>query len=701
MKSDRLVLCLCALLLPFSAVAVRTERWEFTTADAFLRGKLTGLIVTSDGELLPGYEHAKLGEFAKQIWCSAVGADGTLYLGTAGPATLQAVAPDGAVRKLFETDNVAVTALARDRAGKLLAATIPHGKILNEAGEVFCQLPAAYVWALVFDKDGHLFAGTGPEGKLYRISPDGQAEEWFDAEDSNLLCLAFDASGALLAGGSDRGQLYRIAARQTATVAHQFEEEEVRAVAVAGERWFVAVNKQKARRPRPPLVLPRAPTGADAETAPPTEPRPEAAPEAAMPLEARLGNLLAGHLYVRHADGRVDKWASWDRESVFALALDGDGRALLALAGQGRVYRVGGPQRWELLFDFDEQNALTLAVRDGLLVFVGTGQAGVGYRIGAQPAAQTQYTSEVLDAKFPATWGTIAWLGRGPVQFATRSGNTSLPDATWSDWSAPGSESPLKITSPPARYLQVRASGANVSNLRVHYLAQNQKPVIASLRVDGEEKKPARRPSPKPAEQKEDGDEEEKTEPTAGSVVAAKKASPVKQISWQASDRDGDKLVYRLFYRADGSEVWIPIALDRPLTKTSYSWDTDSVPDGWYQIKLVASDEEANPVGTALTDERVSGLVKVDNRRPEITGLKFAAGTLSGEARDNLSFLVALEYSINGGEWKTFAPEDGIFDRATEPFAVKLPDAPPPPFTLAVRATDEAGNIGVAQIHVP
>ena len=160
MKPDRLVLCLCALLLPFSAVAVRTERWEFTTADAFLRGKLTGLIVTSDGELLPGYEHAKLGEFAKQIWCSAVGADGTLYLGTAGPATLQAVAPDGAVRKLFETDNVAVTALARDRAGKLLAATIPHGKILNEAGEVFCQLPAAYVWALVFDKDGHLFAGV-------------------------------------------------------------------------------------------------------------------------------------------------------------------------------------------------------------------------------------------------------------------------------------------------------------------------------------------------------------------------------------------------------------------------------------------------------------------------------------------------------------------------------------------------------------
>ena len=512
---------------------------------------------------------------------------------------------------------------------------------------------------------------------------------------------AFDASGALLAGGSDRGQLYRITARQTATVAHQFEEEEVRAVAVAGERWFVAVNKQKARRPRPPLVLPRAPTGADAETAPPTEPRPEAAPEAAMPLEARLGNLLAGHLYVRHADGRVDKWASWERESVFALALDGDGRALLALAGQGRVYRVGGPQRWELLFDFDEQNALTLAVRDGQLVFVGTGQAGVGYRIGAQPAAQTQYTSEVLDAKFPATWGTIAWLGRGPVQFATRSGNTSLPDATWSDWSAPGSESPLKIASPPARYLQVRASGANVSNLRVHYLAQNQKPVIASLRVDGEEKKPARRPPAKPAEEKEDGDEEEKTESTAGATVTAKKASPLKQISWQASDRDGDKLVYRLFYRADGSAVWIPIALDRPLTKTSYSWDTDSVPDGWYQIKLVASDEEANPVGTALMDERVSGPVKVDNRRPEISGLKFAAGTLSGEARDNLSFLVALEYSINGGEWKTFAPEDGIFDRATEPFAVKLPDAPPPPFTLAVRATDEAGNIGVAQIHVP
>ena len=74
-----------------------------------------------------------------------------------------------------------------------------------------------------------------------------------------------------------------------------------------------------------------------------------------------------------------------------------------------------------------------------------------------------------------------------------------------------------------------------------------------------------------------------------------KPATPIKEIHWHASDKDGDTLVYRLYYQADGDEAWVPAFLDKPLKKTEYSWNTESIPDGWYRIKVVASDEESNP----------------------------------------------------------------------------------------------------------
>ncbi len=174
----------------------------------------------------------------------------------------------------------------------------------------------------------------------------------------------------------------------------------------------------------------------------------------------------------------------------------------------------------------------------------------------------------------------------------------------------------------------------------------------------------------------------------------------MKDIRWRAEDKDGDTLVYRLFYRAEGDEVWMPMPLEKPLTKTEYAWNTESVADGWYRVKVVASDEESNAAGEALSDEKISEPVKVDNRRPEVVELAFANNTLTGIARDNLSLIRYLEYSVDGGDWKCFNPKDGVFDDRQEPFAVKLDPLAPGPHTIAVRATDEEGNIGVEKISV-
>src|SRR5207247_272002 len=118
--------------------------------------------------------------------------------------------PAGNATKLYETDAIAVTALALDSHGNLYAATLADGKIFKipagkKEGAEFCRLRAPYIWALAFDKEDRLYAGTGPDGKIYRVGIDGKAEEWFAAEEANILSLALDGDGALLAGGSDRG----------------------------------------------------------------------------------------------------------------------------------------------------------------------------------------------------------------------------------------------------------------------------------------------------------------------------------------------------------------------------------------------------------------------------------------------------------------------------------------------------------------
>lgn len=729
------ILFLACCLLHSSAFAVKTERWEMKSPQDYMSGKLQRLIVTSQGELRLGYESTKLGEFAKEIWCSAVGRDGTIYFGTGSPADVYALGKDGKTMKLFSADSIAVTALALDPRGNLYAATMPDGKIYKvptggKAAEVkldepFGKLRAPYIWSLVVDKKDQLFAGTGPDGKIFSVGTDGKAEEWFAAEDSNILCLALDAEGALLAGGSDRGSLYRIAGKGKAVVLHEFAEDEVKAIAVSGNEVYIGVNKQKMKRPRG--AAGRRPSAAEFEdltqrltgqfgaaVTPETLGR-----DRETPPEARLANLLAGTLYVRHADGRVDRLAKWDNESVLDLKVDGEGSVVVGMSGKGRVYRVRDSQNWELLFDFDEQQALTLALRDGKLAFVGTGNIGNGYAIDPQKARDGELTSEVHDCRFFTTWGNLSWVGDGAITVATRTGNTALPDGTWSEWSEPLKTSPAKVTSPRARFIQVRtrlaaASEPVLQSLSLYYQMQNQKPEVSSVEIGDKPKQPEKPKADSSGDAKPEGGD---TGDAASAVSTAvppgtstsrpeearpKPATPIKQLRWHASDKDGDALVYRVFYRADGDDAWVPAFLDKPLKKTEYSWDTESIPDGWYRIKVVASDEESNPAGDALTDEKVSDLVKVDNTRPQVLELSYdvAGGVLKGVARDNLSLIRYLEYAVDGGEWKFFAPKDGVFDDREEAFAVKLGAVASGPHAIAVRATDEEGNVGVEKVSV-
>jgi hypothetical protein len=702
MKQIAILLSICCLLSP--AFAVKTERWEISSPGAFMHGKLQRLIVTSDGDLRLGYDTTKLGEFAKEIWCSTVGPDGTIYFGTGSPADVYAIGRDNKVTKIYQTESIAVTALATDSHGNLYAATLAEGRIYkidsDKKAAEFVKLRAPYIWALAFDKQDQLYAGTGPDGRIYRINPDGKSEEWYATEESNILSLALDPDGALFAGGSDRGLLYRITGKNQGAVLYQFSEDEIKTLVLHGRDLYVGVNRQKSRRPRTAVAGKRPSASEFEETTARLAAQYGAPVEGASrdrsretPPEARLNNLQSGTLYLRTPTGRVDKLAGWENESILTMARDGEGGIIVGMAGSARVYRVVSDQRWELLFDFQEQQALTLALRDGHLAFVGTGNVGNGYLVDAQKAPDGEFTTEVRDCKFPTTWGNILWLGTGSISVASHTGNTALPDATWSEWSDPLQKSPGKVTSPQGRFIQLRVqlsrnSEPVLNSLSLYYQIQNQKPDINSVET-GAKPKPPEKPKTETAKPEE-----------PATPAPTKPSGPVKNIYWTASDKDGDTLVYRLYYQANGDEGWIPLEKGNPIHKTEYTWDTSSVPDAWYRFKVVASDEECNPVGEALTDTRVSDLFKVDNRPPEVQQLAFdvATSTLTGTARDNLSLIRNLEFSLDGDDWQLMAPKDGVFDDRVEAFSLQIKKSALGPHVIAVRATDEEGNIGTEKI---
>ena len=72
-------------------------------------------------------------------------------------------------------------------------------------------------------------------------------------------------------------------------------------------------------------------------------------------------------------------------------------------------------------------------------------------------------------------------------------------------------------------------------------------------------------------------------------------------LQWRAEDENDDELVYDVLYRREGESSWKP--LRRGVPDTILVWDTNTVPNGSYFVKIVASDGPSNPAGTALTGE--------------------------------------------------------------------------------------------------
>ena len=185
---------------------------------------------------------------------------------------------------------------------------------------------------------------------------------------------------------------------------------------------------------------------------------------------------------------------------------------------------------------------------------------------------------------------------------------------------------------------------------------------------------------------------------------------PSRQVTWEATDSDSDSLSFQLFFRGENETSWQRV--DRDVTDSRFDLDTRSLPDGWYELKLAASDEPTEPAGIALTSEKVSRPFLVDNTAPVITGLTPSLLSppssllcrVTFSARDSLSPIAAARVSVNAGDWVTLEPQDHVFDSGIESFSadVRLPSSALglPSFVVSVWVADAQGNVGASRTSV-
>ena len=733
-----------------------THLWTQSRVEEFEKGTPQGVALTSDGHLREGPAMSEvLTTPSTFVWSVAVDKNGTSYLGTASPATVLRVGADSKPFTLFETRDLSVQVVRLGPDGALYAATLPSGKVYRlkpdatikqddaSATVVFDaaafegghrasdkadattgggrtddgknEAKSHYIWDLTFDAAGQLYIATGGPGAVYRVdvakSGVKAAEEFFKSDEAHIRCLAWDAKGNLIAGSDGSGLVYQINPQGKGYVLFEAPKREVTAVAVAANGTIYAANVgDKSHNPLPPLPV----QGQGSITITVVQPGSLQAANSStsLPEGSEIYALTPPSGDSAQAPRKI--WSGKD-EIVYALAAQADG--LLGLTGnRGRVFKIADDGSYADVAHLEAQQGLSLAVTEtGLLI--GTGNSGKLIRFGGA-ASQHEYASDVLDAGALARFGRVeVEPGSTGYELWTRTGNVEQPVRGWSDWQQ------LKdgaVASPAGRFFEWKAAlhaGASLGSVGVNYLPVNSAPVVDELMVTPGARVNAQAVAQNPTQMislafpSSNQGVTITYDSNANSPLQALKDRTAITVRWAAHDDDGDDLIYSLYLRGDGEKVWR--LLKDQITDKFYSFDATLIPDGGYEIKVVASDAPSHSPGEALSSSRESERFEVDTTPPVMSGLRVVEGITCGgapcwkfaivtfDAEDAFSPIAHAEYSIDAGTWQYIEPVGGLSDSKREHYQVTLKsaelDGKPGEHLITVRVYDRHDNVGVAK----
>ncbi|MGH9936229.1 MAG: hypothetical protein ACREAM_08285 [Blastocatellia bacterium] len=709
--------------------------WRVNTRAEIEKGDVKGVSIADNGALTLAPSLIEVFDTKQAyIWSAAADNAGNIYLGTGHEGRVFKVDPSGKGSLLYKTSELDVMALAIDAQGNVYAGTSPDGKVYriapNGEAKVFFEPKTKYIWSLAFDGQGRLLVGTGDKGVIYRVNADGSGAPFVTISQTNITALRVASSGVIIAGTDPGGMVLRISPEGKVFTLFDSSQREIRDLALGRNDEIYALALAESAGGGATNTAPAAAPGA------PTTPPPNAGDDGsvtitisdlqvidasgagvASPTSSSAGGQSKSAVYRLDANGLSD--TLWDSKDTvaFALATDADGVALIGTGQKGRIYQASAGQKPMLLAQTSEAQTSRLirAGAGGNQLFAAASNLGKLFRLSSETGASGAYTSSVRDAQTSAAWGRLSWVGEGAIEMQTRSGNTSNPDSTWSDWSAPiTSPDGDAIKSPTARFIQWRAtlkkapnsSSPRLREVTVSYLPRNLAPKINSVAVLPAGVSLQALPQPQP----DSGADQAGLDP---SVLGAMAQIPPRRVfqrgaislQWQAEDKNGDTIEHSVYYRAasGGDGEFYPLKAD--LRENYYTIDANALPDGRYIFKVVASDEASNPGAQALKDEQETEPVEVDNTPPVVVAAD--APRVNGSnveivfrAADVTSIIRRAEYQMDGGQWKTVFPVDGIADSKREEFrvAVALPDKKP--HVIALRAFDANANVGSAQATV-
>jgi hypothetical protein len=712
--------------------------WTVSTQADFLKGDVQDLSIDSDGRMFIGPTASVVAETAAPfLWTVIAGADGTLWAGSGNEGLVLKVAKDGKSSTFFDAPELEVHALAPGPNGGLYVGTSPDGKVyqVNADGtsKVFFDPEDKYIWALAVDKSGNVFAATGDKGIIYKITPDGNGTRFYRTNAGNVVTLAFTKAGDLIAGTESPGRVFRIDSAGKAFVLLDSPYREIHSVRLSddGTIYAVAVNGTQG--------------GESRATDPPSSVEPQRAPVPSVSTEITTitvvdstpsGSTMTppasrqprrggrGAIYRIRPDGLWD--AMWDsgEDAPYDLVIEPTGSLLVGTGTEGKIFRVSGePARATLLARATARQVTSLLRESTGRIIGAASNPGKLFALSPAPAHRGTYESDVRDAGTVASWGVIRWRASaapGEVNVSTRTGNTATPDETWSAWSkaytTAGGE---PIVSPNARYLQWRAvltaNGAQppvLTSVTTAYLPRNLRPEVSSITVH-----PAGTVFQRPFSTGEmeiagfedntsDGRALTQTPPggqTASSPALGRRIyqKGLQTFVWKAEDENDDRLVFDVLYRREGETSWK--TLHRALADPIFVWDTTSVPDGTYFLKVAASDAPSNSPGGALVGELESVGFDIDNTAPRI---ELQPSTHAGTrttipfvVRDEQSTVQRVEYSLDASRWRVVYPKDGIPDSRREEFEVTL-DNTEAGRSVIIRATDAMNNVATAVAEI-
>ena len=281
----------------------------------------------------------------------------------------------------------------------------------------------------------------------------------------------------------------------------------------------------------------------------------------------------------------------------------------------------------------------------------------------------------------------------------------------------------IAATGPDARYMQYRVEfkrdagspGATASLRRLEFYYQNinAPPVISRVVVHNEGFEITKMPMPdmegQPANLSDLLDDNG-SKPSGAEVIVAMMSQPPLKMSknpgyctvvWKASDPNNDQLIYSVSIRGDSDRDWTKL-VDKT-EDTFYSFNTAGFPEGYYVIRVTASDLPSNTPETARTAEAVSEPFVIDNAPPVLTAqsqaVKEDTADMVVNAVDAASVITSASYSLDGKEAVALRPEDLMFDSTNETFEIELKGLSKGTHSLLVRAQDEAKNAGVLQLN--